>query len=297
MPLSESKSYKLLRHFFRKYLILPCRIFYVATVDTIKQDGVEHAGYLAFLSIFSLFPFLILLISIVGFIGASDAGAQVITAVLAAVPKEMADALTPRIHEIISGPPQSFLTIAIIGVIWTASSAVEGCRTILNRAYRVALPPPYILRRLISIAEFFAITFVMVAAIFFFVVVPNMLENLDHSVVVKYYMSEKGYALRHLLILITLTITTSLLYYVIPNAKQKITQTLPGSILAVALWVLLEKCLSFYLDNFHQFNFVYGSLAGMIVSLMFFYLIALVFIFGAEFNYHFHRIYQVLLKD
>jgi membrane protein len=94
-----------------------------------------------------------------------------------------------------------------------------------------------------------------------------------------------------------LSFATSVLYYALPNAKQKITQTVPGSILAVLLWVGLEKLFSLYLENFHQFNFVYGSLAGMIVSLMLFYLISLVFILGAEFNYHFHRTYQVFLKD
>ena len=72
-----------------------------------------------FLFILSLFPFLIFLISIIGLFGGSQEGVRIIQDVLLAMPQEMSKALHPRINEIISGPSQSFLTIAIIGVIWT----------------------------------------------------------------------------------------------------------------------------------------------------------------------------------
>ncbi|MES2961870.1 MAG: YihY/virulence factor BrkB family protein [Pseudomonadota bacterium] len=286
-----------INYYFHKYFIIPLMIFRISVLDTIRQDGIEHAGYLAFLSIFSLFPFLIFLISIVGFFGASEMGAQIVHTILSAAPREMAEALAPRINEIISGPPQSFLTIAIIGVIWTASSSVEGCRTILNRAYRIAFPPPYLWRRFISILEFFVIIFSIVIGIIIFIIVPTFLKEVEGAFSLHLNFDYDFFYLRQLAIFVVLTSATSLLYYALPNAKQKITQTVPGSIVVVLLWVSLERGFSLYLENFHQFNFVYGSLAGMIVSLMFFYLISLAFIFGAEFNYHFHRTYQVFLKD
>jgi len=291
-----SKRRTKLTYYFRKYFIIPFKILHIAIIDTVRQDGVEHAGYLAFLSILSLFPSLIFLISIIGSLGASEVGAHVVQMILASAPKEMAEALAPRINEIISGPPQSFLTIAIIGVIWTASSSVEGCRTILNRAYRVAFPPPYILRRLISVLEFFIIIFCIIIIIFVFVVMPSFLQELDPKLAQRLHIDFETFYLRHFVIFLLLGFATSMLYYALPNAKQKITQTVPGSILAVILWTGLERLFSLYLDHFHQFSLVYGSLAGMIVSLMLFYLISLVFILGAEFNYHFHRTYQVFLN-
>jgi membrane protein len=286
-----------LSYYFRKYFILPFKIFRIAIFDTIKQDGVEHAGYLAFLSILALFPSLIFLISIIGYFGASGIGIKVLQASLSVVPKEMADALAPRIIEIIVGPPQSFLTIAIIGVIWTASSSVEGCRTILNRAYRIAFPPPYLLRRLLSILEFFAIVFSVIAGIFIFVIAPMILKVLKDKFNFHPQFDHNFLYLNKLAGFWLLVCATSTLYYILPNAKQKITQTVPGSIIVVALWTLLQKLFFLYLDNFQQFNLIYGSLAGVIISLMFFYLISLVFIFGAEFNYHFHRTYQIFLKE
>jgi len=294
MPQKQRSKFN---YYIHKYFIIPLMIFRISLLDTIRQDGIEHAGYLAFLSIFSLFPFLIFLISIVGFFGASEMGAQIVHTILSAAPREMAETLAPRINEIISGPPQSFLTIAIIGVIWTASSSVEGCRTILNRAYRIAFPPPYLWRRFISILEFFVIIFSIVIGIIIFIVVPSFLKEIEGTFSLHSNFDYDFFYLRQLAIFAVLTLATSLLYYALPNAKQKITQTVPGSIVVVLLWVSLERGFSLYLENFHQFNLIYGSLAGIIVSLMFFYLISLAFIFGAEFNYHFHRTYQVFLKE
>ena len=103
--------------------------------------------------------------------------------------------------------------------------------------------------------------------------------------------------LRESFIFILLTLTTSLLYFALPNAKQKFSQTIPGSILTVLLWVILAKIFIIYIEDFQQFSLVYGSLAGFIASLIFFYLISLAFILGAEFNYHFHRTYSVFLRN
>ncbi len=290
----KRKNSKLI-HFFRKYCILPVKILRIAIFDTVKQDGIEHAGYLAFLSILSLFPFLIFLAAIIGFIGASEVGSNFINSILNSAPREMVQALAPRINEIISGPPQTFLTLAIIGVIWTASSSVEGCRTILNRAYRIHYPPPYIFRRLVSIAQFFVIIFIVVSGIVVFVVAPNILKEVEKGLRLSLRIDYDFYYIRYFAIFFLLVTATSLLYFALPNAKQKFSQTVPGSILAVVLWTCLEHFFSLYLANFHQFSFIYGSLAGVIISLMFFYLISLIFILGAEFNYHYHRTYKIFL--
>lgn len=293
---TKSQLLTKLDYYLRKYLILPLKIFRASIVDTINQDGIEHAGYLAFLSILSLFPFLIFLISIIGFFGASESGVTIIQNALSYLPKELVEALLPRIKEITSGPPQRFLTIAFIGVIWTASSSVEGCRTILNRANRVDSPPPYIWRRFISIIEFFVISVSIIIGIFTFVIIPRFLKRLESSFPFLTEINLDFFYLRHIATFVLLVSAVSLLYYALPNIKQKLRDTIPGSILTVILWVILEKLLLVYINTFEQVNFVYGSLASIIISLMFFYLISLVFIVGAEFNYHYYRTYKIFLR-
>ncbi len=293
MPVKKRSS---LNYYFHKYFIIPILIFRKSVIDTVNHDGIEHAGYLAFLSILSFFPSLIFIIAVIGLFGESKIGTEFLSQLISTMPDEMSKGLAPRINEIISGPSDGYITLAIIGVIWTASSSVEGCRTILNRAYRVAFPPPYILRRIVSIFEFFTIIFIIISGITIFVVVPIILKTIEQKFSIILHINYDFFYLRQIALFLILTISTSVLYYALPNAKQKITQTVPGSILAVILWVLLVNIFSIYLNNFDQMNFVYGSIAGVIISLMFFYLISLAFIFGAEFNYNFHRAYKVFLK-
>lgn len=278
-------------YYFRKYCIIPAKILKISLIDTVRQDGIEHAGYLAFLSIFSLFPFLIFLISIIGNVGGSEIGAKFIYSLTNSLPQQAATALLPRIKEIISGPPQSFLTIAIIGIIWTASSSVEGLRTILNRAYRVHLPPPYITRRLVSILQFFILTFTITAVIMIFVILPGILKNIPQDI-----FTLELFNIHRFTLFIFLACSVSLLYYVLPNIKQEIRRTFPGAVLTVILWYLTQKLFLFYINQFDQFNLIYGSLAGIMIYLMFFYLVNLIFIFGAEFNYHLYRVYKIFLR-
>ena len=281
-------------YLYRKYLVLPFKIFNISTHDAVNQDGFEHAGYLAFLILLSLFPFLIFLITIIGFFGGSESGIEIVKNVLRLTPDEVAAALSPRIDEIIYGPKQSFLTIAIIGVIWTASSSVEGCRTVLNRAYRVEFPPPYLFRRFISIVQFFIISILITLGITTFIILPAFLKG----VLGNYYANIdilSNYYLKNLPLLFILFTSTSLLYYVLPNVKQKYSQTIPGTILAIVLWSILLKLFALYISYYPQINLVYGSLTGIILSLLFFYLVSFVFILGAEFNYHYHRVYHIML--
>jgi membrane protein len=254
--------------------------FKTALTDTINHDGIEHAGYLSFLAILSIFPFLILFVSLAGFLGQTILGHEFVEILIAYLPKEVAVGLKPRLNEIISGPPQSLLTIAVFGAVWTASSSVEGLRTIFNRAYRVSTPPSYIWRRLLSILQFLIITCLILLAMFIIIMTPlifNKLSSLD--------IYNKLLKLRFLFTSVIIFFSISFLYYIIPNLKQNMLNICPGALIVMILWSISASIFSLYLNNFDQVNIIYGSLAGFIIALLFFYIIAMILIFGAEFNY------------
>ncbi|MCE3255006.1 MAG: YihY/virulence factor BrkB family protein [Rickettsiaceae bacterium] len=276
----------------KRNLFLFWQTLYNAIRDTIKQDGIEHAGYLSFLSILSLFPFLIFLFSIITYFGDSEICKRIIYVILNSFPTNISKSLLPRINEIVNGPPQGLLTIAIIGIIWTASSAVEGLRTILNRAYRVQDAPHYLQGRMLSIAQFIIITLIVSFTLIILVLVPAILKKLEMIFFVSFKIDYDWFYFRHLIIFFVLFITTSLLYYYIADAKQKYSDTIAGTLVAIGLWTIILQIFSLYLEKFNQFNLVYGSLGGIIGTLMFFYLVNLVFIIGAEFNYHFKLNYS-----
>ena len=276
----------------RKFILLPYYILRSSISDTIRQNGIEHAGYLAFLSILSLFPFLIFLFSIVTYFGNSTICSNLIYVILNNLPNNISTSLLPRVSEIVNGPPQSLLTIAIIGIVWTASSAVEGLRTILNRASRAPSPPPYVWGRLLSIMQFIVITLVISITLIILVLAPAILRKIEMAFLVNFKIDYDWLYFRQLIIVIILFITTSLLYYHIADIEQRFIDTIPGTLVALTLWIITLRLFAIYLENFNQFNLVYGSLGGIIGALMFFYFVNLIFIIGAEFNYHFKRAYN-----
>lgn len=283
-------SYQAVRH----RVLQIFQALWKALVDTVNHDGIEHAGYLAFLSLLSFFPFLVFFVAIVGALGESELGVKLIHLVLYEndlVPPALVQALEPRIKEILSGPPQGLLTLAIIGAIWTASSAVEGIRTTLNRAYRVETPPAYIFRRLMSIAQFLVLTVFLIISMLVLVLAPLILQAIimllgigqDADI---FGMAQSQWTLvRYGFTVTILFLVVCAIYYVLPNIKMRWQVVVPGAVLTVLGWVLAGEAFASYLQTFDQVNIIYGSLGGIIVSLLFSCIFSMILIYGAEFNY------------
>lgn len=263
-----------------------------ANNTVIAHDGVEHAGYLAFLGMLSLFPFLVFIVAIVGQIGQGASGTAFISAILQNLPQNLTSALRPRIEEIISGPPQGLLTISIIGVIWTASSAVEGLRTILNRAYHVETPPAYLLRRLMSIVQMMIFAFIIIVVMLLQVVIPLLLHHVGENMQMRITEDSKMVwdQLSMFATPLVLFAAVCFLYYVLPNIKQRFISVAPGAAVVAVLLMGNAYFFTLYLSKFNQVNLVYGSLGGVIAAMLFAYICNLIVIFGAELNYQIVKI-------
>ncbi len=258
----------------------------------ITHDGVEHAGYLSFLGLLSLFPFLVFLVAMAGFMGEGELGRQFLTFMRDNLPHHVMNALMPRVDEIISGPSPGLLTLSMVAALWTASSAVEGYRTVLNRAYHVGTPPAYVWRRLLSICQLLIFTFLILIGVLTLVVTPIALESMEMRLGFSRKIVESinwGVGLRPLLIGMIFAVVFAM-YYILPNIKQSLRAVLPGATFTVACWMIAVDLFRIYLTSFDQVNLIYGSLGGIIAALLFFYLLNLIFIFGAELNYQ--LIYQ-----
>jgi len=269
-----------------QHIIQFFRILWNALVNTINHDGIEHAGYLAFLGLLSLFPFLVFLMAITGLLGENLAQSEFIDLIISSLPSHVVEGLRPRMLEITTGPSQSLLTVAILGAIWTSSSAVEGLRTVLNRAYRVHTPPSYLFRRILSVGQLIVLTVIVIVVMILLVLLPVIWEYLQaflelDAAIITTQLRNIGYIIGALL----LFFAVSSLYYVLPNVKQTWVSVFPGAALVVVLWMAAARLLAYYFSHFQQVNLIYGSLGSVIAALLFFYTLAVIFILGAEFSY------------
>ena len=271
------------------------KAFFKSIVSTIKHDGIEHAGYMSFLLMLSIFPFLVFFVAIIGTLS-NTAGFPVVATLTSAIIDSpwagFINSLKPRIIEISNLPPQNFLTIAILSAVWTASSIFEAIRTTLNRAYNINNPPSYILRRLFSIFEFMVVTMIIFIAILILVIMPivwrfledhiNYIPNLHNIFII---LTDDSKLLRSIILYIFGTVFVSYIYYSLPNRKQRLFPVLPGVFTVLICWSIFSNTFKYYISYFPQINMIYGSIAGIIISLLYFYFCSLILIFGAEFNY------------
>lgn len=260
---------------------------YRAGDNLVNNYGLEMAGYLTFLALLALFPYLVLMVSAAGLVGQGEVGSSLIALLLEHLPADAVATIRPRIVEITSGPPQSILTFSILGALWTSSSAVEAVRGMLNRAYQVRKPPAYFSRRLTSIAQIFLLTCLILTLILVFVFVPIAIRSLEHftglAIPLELDHFLKSYFKPIATIMLFVLIAT--FYYVLPNIKQSLMAVVPGALLVVVLWATGALLVSFYLNEFSQMTLIYGSLSGFIATLIFFYVMNVIFIYGAEFNH------------
>lgn len=260
-----------------------------AIIRLIDQDGVEHAGYMSFIIILAIFPFFVFILALTSFFGASEIGQYLIKIIVTNIPSEATESFNTRYREILSAPPEGLLTLAAGGAMWTASSFIECIRTILNRIYEVTSPPNYIFRRLLSVGQFLLISLIISLLMFALVLLPiilykipglaNLYQNFEDHYPVLYP------AARYFLIIALSFFTLAGLYYLIPNETLTFKEVIPGALATTGLWWISGTLLSNYLKYYNQLNLVYGSLGSIIVTLIFFYVVNILFIYGAELNY------------
>jgi len=90
-------------------------------------------------------------------------------------------------------------------------------------------------------------------------------------------------------LLIIVSVMFAILYWASPNARHGFRLVSPGSVLAVVLWLIASGLFALYVANFGHYNKVYGSLAAVIIFLIWMWISNTAVLVGAEFNAELER--------
>jgi membrane protein len=263
---------------------LAAQIFWQAIVHLVNDGGLTYAGHIAFMTLFSLFPFLIFLTTLAGEIGQTEAAREFVTMLLGALPQEVSGAIRPAIDEVMSTRRTGLMTVSILAALWATSSGIEALREALNKAYGVEEMRPIWLLRLQSLAFTIIFSICIIVVMLVLVIGPVIWSYVQPHLDVPWEWGWFYEALRYLIAVGLLYLVVALLYRWLPSRHLPRREVLPGAAVTVVLWVALASLFSFYLRNLGRFSLTYGSLGGVVITLFFFYVSALIFIFGAEIN-------------
>lgn len=260
------------------------RVVWPAVDHFVSDKGFIYAGYIAFTSLFALFPFVIFMLTLAGFMGQGEAAAASIELAYEILPPEVANVLRPVVEEIRDNASTRLLTVSILLTLWFSSSGFESLRAAVNLAHGVHEYPHFVWSRLQSIALTVLSAVIIIVAMLALVIAPvlgQVVAFLSQGQVVE----PSTYALlRQAIGGILLLGLFAGLYAILPNVHVRAAEILPGAVVGAALWVAAAKIYSLYLQNLGAYTVTYGSLAGIVLTLFFFYISAIVFIFGAQLN-------------
>jgi membrane protein len=250
----------------------------------VYNDGFIHAGNLAYLSLLSLFPFVIVAAAMARLAGPGAEGMSAINGILATMPLEVQDVLRAPIHDVMQARAGNLLWFGALVGLWTTASFIETIRDIIRRAYGVTYSRPFWEYRLGSIG--IIIVAVVMAMIAFSVSI--LLSGGQRFIVARIPGAADVIAFMTLLQVVPALVLYASLYLLFwiltPKRYRKGCRKWPGAAFVALWWVATTALLPLILTSFGGYGTTYGSLAGVMIALIFFFIIGLGLVIGAELN-------------
>lgn len=257
-------------------------------MNKFKEDNVPLlAAAQAYYYLLSIVPLLIVCFAIVPYLNIDPEDAVAFMGNI--LPSEIAAIFEDTIVSIVQTPKGGLLTVGIIGSLWSASNAINAFIKSVNQAYDAEETRPFIVVRLIALG----LTLGMILALVIAILLPifgNLIVNMLHSILgMDQAMTVLLHVMRWGISIVVLTLLIMLLYRFAPSKKLPFRSIMPGAIIASVLWQLISFGFSFYVGNFGNYSATYGSLGGLIILMIWFFLTGMIMLIGAIFNAILHK--------
>jgi membrane protein len=249
------------------------------------NDGFIHAGNLAYMAILALFPFFITVAAIFSLIGESEQQVASLRAFLSALPPVVREVIEPVALNVMTARSGWVLWAGGLVGMWTVSSLVETIRDILHRAYGTRATLAFWRYRLLSGGIIFGAVILLLLSLFAQVAITAADE------VIRAWFPALGTVSTQLTVsrLVPAGMLYLSLYVLFISLTPKAYRggpypKWPGALLVTVWWVAVTIILPHALRAFFNYDLTYGSLAGVMIALFFFWLVGLGLVMGAELN-------------
>jgi membrane protein len=251
----------------------------------VYTDGFIHAGNLAYLALMTLFPFFIVAAAILSLVGQSDETQRAVASFLHVLPPDVGDLLRKPISDVLAARTGSLLWLGGLVGLWTVGGFIETIRDIFHRAYGVKATTPFWKSRLGS--SFVIVASVVLALLSF--LVQGILTAAEQFIyrLVPFAQDIAGWiGLSRAVPGVVMFGALYMLFYSVTPSKYRDSTCpkWPGALFTAIWWVSATALLPFVLSHLGGYDLTYGGLAGVVVMLLFFYLIGIGIVFGAHLN-------------
>jgi membrane protein len=260
-----------------------------------EDDLTMLAAALTYYGVLSLFPGMLVLVSVLGLLGESTTQ-PLIDNLTALAPSAARDVVTSALRNLqdAGGAAGLAFVAGLAGALWSASGYVGGFMKASNVIYEVEEGRPFWKLRPLQIAV--TVLLVLVAAVISLsiVVTGPLARSVGDVVGLGDTAVDLWNVAKWPVIALVVSQVIAFLYWVAPNVRHPGYRWIsPGGLLAVALWVVASAGFAFYVSNFGSYNKTYGSLAAVVVFLVWLWITNLVVLLGAELNAELERGRQI----
>lgn len=249
------------------------------------NDGFIHAGNLAYLAMFSIFPFFILGAAIFSLIGEESDRAATINAVLYALPPVVGNVIEPVARDVIEARSGWLLWAGALVALWTVGSLIETIRDILRRSYGTKMTHAFWEYRLLSAGVILGAVLLLLLSLLAQVIIGAAQQVID-AFFPELVDLVSTLRLSRIVPAFGLFGSLYLIFYTLTPAQYRSRRypKWPGVLFTTLWWIAVTTLLPIVLRSFFTYNLTYGSLAGIMIALFFFWLVGLGVVIGAELN-------------
>lgn len=255
-----------------------------------EHDVQDYGATLAFFWFLSIFPGIIFILALLSFFDISQASFQEQLNNLA--PGAAATDFLTGIFDAIGEPRGGLLSIGAILAIWSAAKGVERLINMAIHAYGEDNERNFFVSKGIALG----MTLLLGVGVLLLIV-----SNVFGSQIIDFVMDFIPISgadvilinvFRYVLTTVILILTLSIFYKVAPQQHVFWKSTIPGAIFGVIAWQLVSLGFSLYVSNFGNYDSTYGSLGGIIVTLLWLQLTGMIILIGSEINATWQRFFR-----
>ncbi|GHD43960.1 hypothetical protein GCM10008097_11270 [Mycetocola manganoxydans] len=263
---------------------------------TLREFGRDKcttlAAALTYYAVLAIFPALLALLSIIGLFGEAEETTQMLMQVIESVADQStAETLRQPIEQLASAPGAGFaLVVGLLGAIWSASGYVNAFSQAMNQIYEVDEGRPFWKLRPTVLLITVILLIIAVVIVLLLILSGPVAETIGGAIGLGEVALTVWNIAKWPVIALLAIVMVAVLYYGTPNVKQpKFRWMTLGAFIALLVMAIATVAFFFYVANFGNYQKTYGSIAGVIIMLLWIWIMNLSLLFGAEFDAEMER--------
>ena len=246
--------------------------------------GIRAAG-VAFNIFLSLFPLIIFFFTLIPYIPIENFQQELLDFINGVLPDEAYSLFSTTIEDTVIKQRGDLLSLGVIMMLFFSSNGIMALTDAFNATYHGLETRSFLNRRFISIVLVLILSVLLTSAIFLITAsdwLLNALMNVEFlkSTWIYFFIN----LLKWVIVIALFFFSTSFLYYLAPSRRNRFRFISPGATLATIIQIVATLAFSYYLNNFAQYNKIYGSIGTVMIVMLLLYFTAYALIVGFELN-------------